>query len=265
MKTRVVIFDVVKHYQDLASSEERDAFPTCWRLALSQNSTHPTGIPQFQAFFRTIVLDDSGEGHGRTGFRDDDSRDHFFDLAAGMMAWLGWGVVRESKYGFEWESGDELDSLEDDSDWETVEEFEGELDDDAEAETEEEPKGNYEEDYKKGSNEDPTEELDDFVLELKKWRHENGFGCPSASTESILDIFLGESSNNTRLQWPADNNLKRGLKGCNSFLEQLVACKYQAFLISKKGYMARAPKATKPGDFVCVLPGSPVPFILRKD
>lgn len=135
-----MIFDVVKHYQDLASSEERDAFPTCWRLALSQNSTHPTGIPQFQAFFRTIVLDDSGEGHGRTGFRDDDSRDHFFDLAAGMMAWLGWGVVRESKYGFEWESGDELDSLEDDSDWETVEEFEGELDDDAEAETEEVPK-----------------------------------------------------------------------------------------------------------------------------
>jgi hypothetical protein len=28
LKTRVVIFDIVKHYQDLARSEERDAFPT---------------------------------------------------------------------------------------------------------------------------------------------------------------------------------------------------------------------------------------------
>lgn len=59
-------------------------------LALSQATRkHPTGIPQYQAFFRTMVTDHSGIGYGIPNFKDETSRLQFFNEAAGFMKMSG--------------------------------------------------------------------------------------------------------------------------------------------------------------------------------
>lgn len=58
-------------------------------LEIARTTTHPTGISQYQAFFRTMILDKSGYGFGKPGFQTDDERVNFFDLAVGFMGMLG--------------------------------------------------------------------------------------------------------------------------------------------------------------------------------
>jgi hypothetical protein len=56
-----------------------------------QDPQHPTGIPLWQAYFRTLIADDSGYGYGRPEFRDEKDAKKFYDLAKGfiMMGWMG--------------------------------------------------------------------------------------------------------------------------------------------------------------------------------
>jgi hypothetical protein len=62
-------------------------------LALSLAGVpQPTGISQYQAFFRTIIEDESGYGYGRPEFRDEDDRQRFSRFAIGFL----WSVGLET-------------------------------------------------------------------------------------------------------------------------------------------------------------------------
>lgn len=84
-----IIYDVITNV-DSGRVDEQKRIKSCWLdLALGHKIKHPTGIPQLQAYFRTVVADDSGFGYGKPGFRDEESQRSFFNLAAGMMFLLG--------------------------------------------------------------------------------------------------------------------------------------------------------------------------------
>jgi hypothetical protein len=88
LTARGVIYDTVRDidYHD----EDQEVVKTFWQdLALNQPGLHPTGIPYLQAYFRTVVTDNSGHGYGEPAFKDEESEKRFFDEATGMMWWLG--------------------------------------------------------------------------------------------------------------------------------------------------------------------------------
>jgi hypothetical protein len=64
---------------------------TTWvDLILSQGrSVYPTGIPQIQAYFRTLIGDSSDFALGRTEFLDPKMAHHFYNLACGFLYVLG--------------------------------------------------------------------------------------------------------------------------------------------------------------------------------
>ncbi|KAF8847706.1 HET-domain-containing protein [Acephala macrosclerotiorum] len=64
---------------------------TTWvELILSQGrSLHPTGIPQIQAYFRTLICDSSKFALCQTDFRGCQETDDFYDLACGFLYILG--------------------------------------------------------------------------------------------------------------------------------------------------------------------------------
>jgi hypothetical protein len=87
-----VIYDAIHdiEYYD----EDSNVVMTSWlKLALSQADYHPTGIPQLQAYFRTVIADGSGYGYGLPQFKDNASKKRFFDAMAGMMWRLGRWVI----------------------------------------------------------------------------------------------------------------------------------------------------------------------------
>ena len=57
---------------------------------------HPTGITTLQAYFRTLIADDSGYGSGRTDFRDSREAQRFFDLAIGFLFLLGSDAINRA-------------------------------------------------------------------------------------------------------------------------------------------------------------------------
>jgi hypothetical protein len=88
LAARGVIYDTIKDI------DSHDVFATTasWQdvafNALCRPGLHPTGIPYLQAYFRTVVSDNSGYGYGQQPFRDGESERRFFDEATGMMWWL---------------------------------------------------------------------------------------------------------------------------------------------------------------------------------
>jgi hypothetical protein len=83
------IYDVITEL-DAGWGEEDKRIRDRWlELALGQSKDHPTGIPHLQAYFRTIIADDTGLGYGKPNFRNEESRRFFFTAAAGMMYLLG--------------------------------------------------------------------------------------------------------------------------------------------------------------------------------
>jgi len=95
LTARGVIFDEIKDIDH--HDENLNIVKTFWQdLALRQPGLHPTGMPYLQAYFRTIVADNSGYGYGQQPFRDAGSEKKFFDEASGMMWWLGkWALDRK--------------------------------------------------------------------------------------------------------------------------------------------------------------------------
>jgi len=69
LKARGLVCDTVSDFRRSEGSASKTSLVStivCWsELALSLVGTHPTGISQYQAFFRTIMWDKSGYGDGR--------------------------------------------------------------------------------------------------------------------------------------------------------------------------------------------------------
>jgi len=72
---------------------------------LDQKGGHPTGIPRLQAYLRTVTADNSGFGYRRPGFKDGESEEGFFDLAAATMCMLGDMALKKDQSDFEAQIG----------------------------------------------------------------------------------------------------------------------------------------------------------------
>ncbi|KAH8749956.1 heterokaryon incompatibility protein-domain-containing protein [Hyaloscypha sp. PMI_1271] len=96
LTARGVIYDTIR---DIDYHEEGgNDVKTFWQdLALSQPGLHPTRIPYLQAYFRTVIADNSGHGNGELAFKDEKSETEFFDNAAGMMWCLGQWALKNDK------------------------------------------------------------------------------------------------------------------------------------------------------------------------
>jgi hypothetical protein len=83
-----VVYDVISDI-NASYTEGAKRIRNRWLdLALDQKGDHPTGIPRLQAYLRTVAADNSGFGYRRPGFKDSESEERFFDLAAAMMCIL---------------------------------------------------------------------------------------------------------------------------------------------------------------------------------
>lgn len=105
LTARGVIYDVISDI-NAGYSERQKRIKNRWLdLALGQKGDHPTGIPRLQAYFRTVIADDSGFGYGRPGFKDSKNEKGFFDLAAGMMYMLGDMALKKDQSKFQAQIG----------------------------------------------------------------------------------------------------------------------------------------------------------------
>ena len=106
-----IVYDVITNV-DFDRVGEHKAIKSRWLdLALGHKIKHPTGIPQLQAYFRTVVADDSGFGYGKPGFRDEKSQRYFFNLAAGMMFQLGEMALEKDQSAFQAPSGPQVTGI----------------------------------------------------------------------------------------------------------------------------------------------------------
>jgi hypothetical protein len=96
-----IIYDVITNV-DSGRMDEQKSIKSRWlNLALGHKIKHPTGIPQLQAYFQTVVADYSGFGYGKPGFRDEESQRSFFNLAAGLMFLLGEMALEKDQLAFQ--------------------------------------------------------------------------------------------------------------------------------------------------------------------
>lgn len=95
LEAQGVIFDMI---QEIGSGDYW-AQRSLWadELLRGEQRVCPTGIPQVQAYFRTLIADDSGFGYGKPGFRNEDCAKKFFDLAVGFM----WRMRKSNNIGEE--------------------------------------------------------------------------------------------------------------------------------------------------------------------
>lgn len=96
-----VIYDVISDINAGHTEGEKRIRNRWLDLALDQKGDHPTGIPRLQAYFRTVIADNSGFGYGRPGFKDGESEKMFFDLAAAMMCMLGDMALKKDQSDFQ--------------------------------------------------------------------------------------------------------------------------------------------------------------------
>jgi hypothetical protein len=208
-------------------SEDMKAFKDEWlKMALQCGDVHPTGIPQLQAFFRTMITDDSGcyvynlHGARHMHFVDEAKKIEFFNLAAGMMWWIDphhQGPERLAE-----KFGDDIPI--------EICLF--------------------------------MARANDYLRSLALW---GGNFSRSLSRQSVLAPFLGEPGSACYLEWGNDPDLEHGRKGSRLFAERVAfACSSRAFFVSRKGYIGLAPEFTMRGDLVCVFCGCDKPLIIRK-
>ena len=105
--------------------------------------------------------------------------------------------------------------------------------------------------------------MNDYVWYFGLW---SGHFPDSLTKEAMLAPFLGDpDSEYPALQWPEDNDLRRGRNCSSEFMERSIhSCISRTFFLTEKGYMGLGPRRAKKGDILCVLPGCNVPLLLRR-
>jgi hypothetical protein len=110
-----------------------------------------------------------------------------------------------------------------------------------------------------------TNELDteyDYISGLLNWLRQSRDG---RSDQTILEPFLGPSSEDLAIKWMANGDRKRGSHSGTAYLGQRnPAIGYRRLFRTEKGYMGLAPPGALKDDFICVLLGLHIPLVLRK-
>jgi hypothetical protein len=202
---------------------------TKWiRLLLSQiNVNHPTGLPQLQVYFRTLICDRKKRAVHLQDFDSAEDATDFYDLAVGFL-YIVSHVERENTL-LPTESSEPIEDVESS-------------------------------DQSDNSDED-LESLSDYVNLFAAW---TGRVSRHLSEQDILEPFLGPANSPLRLHWPGASGPRAGFYCLEPFLDALgLLCRDSSFFVSRSGYMGLCPPGTREGDLVCVVLGCDMPLVLR--
>ena len=200
-------------------------------------SIHPSGIPLRQAFFRNLMRDASGFGHGRPDFINPDAEALFFSHADAFMVIMRRIALQKMALTGIFES---LAAH-------------------------------------RGHPVDVSLEMDvNQLLDLDRV-HQSGridfetlyWACNSSVTSDpdlrniLLGAFIGDSDASNRLAWPL-SEYGRGVNTHGSLDFAAIVVMIRSFIMTKQGYMGRGPYHVESGDRICVLFGCPVPLVIRR-
>jgi hypothetical protein len=236
LSSRGVICDLITDYRsckDLPPGAARSTFyDICsihmdWtKLVLTLVGVpHPTGISQYQAYFRAIIEDDSGYGYGRPDFRGEGHRHRFFRCLMGFLL-LG-GVVAVAVV----QSNPDL-------------------------------QGNF--NYWNIIHAQNKARAKGFALWAGAFLVPNISSLP-ASDESLLEPFFATSGSSGNLELPetfASYDQREHVE--EMILTHLnTQQRNRGFLISSKGYIGLGPLRAQVGDEICILLGCNQPLVVR--
>lgn len=213
------------------------------KLALDRPYTHPTGIPQHQAFFRTLILDSSGFGYGKPEFTDEEAKQRFFELVVGFMRYAEY-LGPENRL----ESPDSL----------ILHQYPADLFLDT-----------------MGSLPDPSDGVDwslqwndpkiGILSHFARWCRQFTGSTELDTLESVSNLFLGRPGSKSRIEWPDldlsdDENDQLLMRFAKAIAESIC---YRSCFITPKGYMGVGPEGTQLNDLICVPYGSDIPWVIR--
>ncbi len=199
---------------------------------------HPTGMPWRQAFFRTLVGDNSGYGYGKSDFRNDQLRDAFYLQAVGFLWFFGLEPGR---------GGVKL-----------VEAIQG-------CASAKECLQRIDELY-------PDEDIAYFV-KLFLFCEERLLGpiLRDGYTDILRQTLLNEFCGQPGTKWYLDSFVskfreisKRQMKDLTFHHVHVLSAQRRLF-VTKDGYMGTAPMGAQKGDRICVLLGCNVPLLIRPE
>lgn len=199
---------------------------------------HPTGMPWRQAFFRTLVGDNSGYGYGKSDFRNDQLRDAFYLQAVGFLWFFGLEPGR---------GGVKL-----------VEAIQG-------CASAKECLQRIDELY-------PDEDIAYFV-KLFLFCEERLLGpiLRDGYTDILRQTLLNEFCGQPGTKWYLDSFVskfreisKRQMKDLTFHHVHVLSAQRRLF-VTKDGYMGTAPMGAQQGDRICVLLGCNVPLLIRPE
>jgi len=198
-------------------------------LALGYTSTHPTGLPRLQVFFRTMIADVSGYGFGRPEFKNEQDWKEFVDLARGFMAFSG---SRSTIYIEKNSSG--LHFNEKCLRWWLAHDL------------------------------DNSSHARFLQMFLKLVPDE-----PVAKTDrELLQPFLRPTSQHTEIPWPHNDKKPTFGEDMQSAVRYVLRAESstmrKTFFVTDKGYMGFGPGKLCEGDLVCIIFGCPHPLLLRE-
>jgi hypothetical protein len=199
---------------------------------------HPTGMPWRQAFFRTLVGDNSGYGYGKSDFRNDQLRDAFYLQAVGFLWFFGLEPGRGGVKLVEAIQGcasateclQRIDAL-----------------------------------Y-------PDEDIAYFV-KLFLFCEERLLGpiLRDGYTDILRQTLLNEFCGQPGTKWYLDSFVskfreisKRQMKDLTFHHVHVLSAQRRLF-VTKDGYMGTAPMGAQQGDRICVLLGCNVPLLIRPE
>ena len=213
-------------FASLASDSDSDSGQTC----------HPSGIPWRQAFFRTLIADESSiDSHETT----DHSNNHeFYNLVEGFFASMRLqalqkaGPLVKSDYGV----------------------------------TNATTTNFFDNDVSRKINCEKSATQQKIGKEVAYWSINPSHTKNDKTRVELLRKFCGRAGQNNALQWPYEVHGDR----FETFNARPFAAAAQAaaagrcFYMTGEGYMGLAPRYAEKGDLICVLLGCSVPIIIRK-
>jgi hypothetical protein len=98
LEAQGILFDTIHEIHNLSDNSQLCYYRWEHWLRRYMHHTHPTGIPQIQALFRTMIADDSCFGYDDPEFRNEDRTNKFVDLAVGFLYLIGEESLRQGSY-----------------------------------------------------------------------------------------------------------------------------------------------------------------------
>jgi hypothetical protein len=244
--------EIAKSYRSESANELKYAYEKrewLWEwLALASSvscdSSHPTGIPWRQAFFRTMIADMTWRIFGKAEFCSEIDERRFYELAEGFMTFMRCSALQAAHdFASREVSGSPTSGHH-------------ELSDDALLDV-----------Y--------TYRSFDITRSIEQQQHDKEvfYWLANSSTTrdetvraQLLEKFCGNPGKPDALKWPFED-YGFEVQSPNFRMFTMLASRAiagRSFFVTADGYMGLSPLFAERGDLICVLLGCSVPIIIRK-